>query len=834
MGVIDVETLLQPGQADRPDVHGTLDVLGPLLRSEDGIIRFKHPSIAHAIGNLVDTGKIALPQDSRQTDLLLRSLEYARVTLREESDPTLDVYDVDTVRGWLKGYPFLSYVLNYWIFHVRRLPEQKRPNLSKVHPSTPLLPQMEETLWSQELPPSLHLDLSKTALHVRQASLKQNVPALLQSMINTATMYEILGHPVDAASLYCWSTKIAQDVLGDYHPLPVQIGHRYLRISGDHLDSSRTEKMTQREEIYKILIILMERQYGKMSTQVIEIRTQLAILYEHIKEDALAAEIYQSLHHETKQAHGTGSSQARNISDRLVVLGRSNHDKTVQQHDTIFDEEEDEEDDDAFDIAMVDRYIQTSKTEQDYIWLWQKLSALCRTTSRLDFHERNIDAALAYSKFLTSQKRSQDSLAVLSSVAREYKSNSMSFAETICQRLAQVGSYLAHIGEFTAALSVFKQTESVYKSIGMSESHHLLEIQQHITTVTTQLVETSSPEAHGDILEELFRAAIKNEQKPVDSKIIAIGMKLVDQRMKSSRTSDGLEIIRLILHRTWPNFLSAPASEMEMPTTFPKENIDLVKRMADCHSRERRSFENIETTLSKLFHAILAPSSVDFALLNEVEALLIQEYDKNNRFEGSITVLQKSLPVRKKSLNPDHADTIRTLYDLGSRCRARARLFPFWIDYYQQIVTILNTDANVCHPKAMEAAVIVANSYWEDGRYSDAEPVFSILWRTFIQKPKDYPQYSKTEFVEQLYSRYYQSLEQIGTKFQVLYQVTKQYRSTCVAIFGAKASITTQATLSLARVCNSSDPHTSEALDLYEDAWQNSDEKSVARSEMKQ
>lgn len=834
LSVPDIETLLQPGQPDRPDVHASLAALQPLLQPDDGIVRFKHPSIGHAVGILADTGKVALPQDSRQTDLLLRSLEYARVTLREEVDPTLDEYDADTVDGWLKGHPLLSYVLNYWIIHVRKLPEQKRPNLSKVHPNTALFPLMEYALWSQAMPLSQHLDLTKVALQIRQTTLQQGNPALLQSAINTAVIYETVGRPADATHLYYWVTKTSQDVLGHYHPLPVQIGYRYLHVSGDHLDSTRTEKMTHREEIYKILITIMERQYGKTSSQVIEIRTQLAVLYEHIKEEALAAEIYQSLHQETKHTHGKGSSQARNISDRLVVLGKSTHDKTVKQHDTIFDDEDEEEDGDTFDITTVDRFLQAAKTEQDYVWLWQKLSAICRTTSNLDYHEKNINAALAYSKFLTSQKRSQDSVAVLSSVAREYRSNSVAFSETMCQKLIQVASYMHQVGEYAAALSVFKQTESVYRSLGRTESHFFQEIQQQITTVTSELIEKNGTESHGDILEELFRASIKNEKKPVDAKLLAIGMKLVDQHMKSSRTSQALEVIHLILHRTWPQFLSAPASEIEMTTVFPKESIDLVKRMADCYSRQRRSFDNVEITLNKLFHAILAVSSVDFTLLNEVERLLVEHYDKNNKFEKSITVLQKSLPVRKKGLAHDHPDTIKTLYDLGSRSHTRARLYPFWIDYYQQIVTILNKDATICHPKAMDAAIIVANSYWEDGRYSDAEPIFSILWRTFIQKPKEYPQYSKTEFVEQLYSRYYQSLEQIGTKFEFLYQITKQYQSVCVTIFGAKASITTQATLTLARVCHSSDNHTSEALDLYEDAWQNSDDKSAARFEMKQ
>ena len=341
-------------------------------------------------------------------------------------------------------------------------------------------------------------------------------------------------------------------------------------------------------------------------------------------------------------------------------------------------------------------------------------------------------------------------------------------------------------------------------------------IQCQITTVMTELVQTTTTESHADVLEDIFRAAIKNETKSVDAKLMTIAKTLVTQHMEQSKLNEAIEIVYLVLHRTWPSFISTSTSEVEMTTSFPKETIELVELMAQCYSRQRDT-EDTEKTLSRLFYTILTPRSVDFTLLNRVQTLLLSHYDKHNLPDKAIAILQKALPARRTGLGPAHEDTIKTLYELGRRSRSRPRMYPFWIDYFQQILTYLNADSDICNPKALDAIVVVANTYWEDGRYSDAVPVFSVLWNTFVQKPKEYQQLSSPESATQLYERYYQCLEEVGTRFDTLYQTTTQYRSTCITVFGAQSTVTMQATLSLARICYSSERHMSEALTLYEE-----------------
>ena len=332
----------------------------------------------------------------------------------------------------------------------------------------------------------------------------------------------------------------------------------------------------------------------------------------------------------------------------------------------------------------------------------------------------------------------------------------------------------------------------------------------------TELIQSSSTEIHEDTLEHIFRVAVKNESRPVDAKLMSIAKQLTTQYMDHFRPIEAIEIVKLVLHRTWPRFVSAPTNEVDMTTTFPSETIELVELMSKCYSQLRQP-DSVETTLTKLFNAILTPKSIDFKLLNKVQIILIDHFDKHNLPEKAIGVLQRALPARRTGLGPTHDDTIKTLYELGQRSRERARTYPYWIDFYSQIVTYLNKDADICQPRALDAIIIVATSYWDDGRYSDAVPMFKVLFNTFIQKPKEQPQFAQADFVQSVYSRYYSCLEQTGARFDNLYQVTTSYRTTCISVFGAQASITVQATLALARIAYSSESHMSEALNLYEE-----------------
>lgn len=467
-----------------PEIHSTLHAVEPLLTFTDGIVRFKHYDIHRAITSLMDSGKIAIPAETRQTDLLSRVLKYARTTLDEEIDPTLDDYSPDSIDRIFAESSLLPYATRYWVMHVQRLGgASKLPkHFNKILPNLTILSLIEKTIWTLELPISQNIELNKTALQVRQSVLPELSPAVLQTTLNTAILYEMISKPLDAAPLYYSATKTSRNLLSNYHPLPVELGYRYLSVTESHVEAKRTDIMTRREEIYKILIVLLEKQYGKTSTQVIEVRTMLAHFYEYIHEEANATETYRSIHEATVQQYGKDSSEARDTSQHLhVVLGRSKSEQKIEtRKDALFDEEDEEHVDKKLDLDTVYRRLHHAKTELELVELWQAVSAISHSSSSVEWHERNIDVATAYSKYLSSHKRFSEASAVLSSIARDYENHQVSFSEQIMSRLRQTAMTMKEFGQYAAALSILKRTSEFYQSLRKEESHQYTETQREV------------------------------------------------------------------------------------------------------------------------------------------------------------------------------------------------------------------------------------------------------------------------------------------------------------------------------------------------------------------
>lgn len=490
LSISDVRKLLSTsvGEEDvadhSPDIHSTMHNVEPLMTFTDGIVRFKHHEIHRTIFSLLDTGKISVPTETPHTDLLLRVLKYSRTVLDEELDPTFDEYSSESMERLFRDNTLLPYASRYWILHVQRLGGvSKLPkNFNKILPNVTILSLIERTLYTLELPLPQNLDLNKTALQVRQSTLPELSPAVLQTTLNTAILYETMSKPLEAAPLYYSAMKTSKNLLSNYHPLPVELSYHYLNVTESHVESKRTEIMTRREEVYKILIVLLEKQYGKSSTQVIEVRTMLAQFYEYIHEEAHATEIYRTIHENTVQLYGKDSSEARDTSQHLhVVLGKSKPEQKIEtRKDALFDEEDEEHVEETLDIGTISHRIQQAKTERELVELWQAVSTVSRNTSNVEWHEKNIDIAMAYSKFLSTQKRTNEASAVLSSISREYENHQVSLSEQIMSRLRQTALTMKEFGQYTAALSILKRTSEFYQSLRREESHQYAETQREV------------------------------------------------------------------------------------------------------------------------------------------------------------------------------------------------------------------------------------------------------------------------------------------------------------------------------------------------------------------
>ncbi|EME77291.1 uncharacterized protein MYCFIDRAFT_60116 [Pseudocercospora fijiensis CIRAD86] len=829
----------------RVDVHSTVFSLKPLFTIQEDIVRPRHTLVQQAVRNLIKSGKITNTIKDQPTDLLLRLLTYAKVTLTEKGEPTLDDSDRSIVDHWFSKNVLLEYVVRYYTWHLKqtgvvttttgKAPELKvTPELQKVFPDSTILAVLEWLCW--EYPGAQEVEYHDLAGRLRTKIFTEKHPSVIQSYINTASYWEVIEDWTKVGNYYYSICTLGRDVLGNSHPIVVEACNRFLRNTETTTTiTSRTELVTRRETVLIWLISAYERQFGAQSDMVIRVRELLADLYMAIKEEDKAKEILRVIHGHTIAEHGRDSDRVREMDQHLrVSLGKKRDGKELEGYERgiFIDEDEDEEATAITSIEQVDamlleikKYMEQKdyiRAEQSYVELWQRLSEKTRTTLAVEWHEKKIQVIQQYAEYLESHKRRTEATSLQTSLWREYEHHELSYNEKVVSHLTKSARFLKTVGEYSAALAIFRHASSYFRNTRKEESRSLTEIEEEMTVISNQALTQSTRDVKQSTStsesshHEMFQVLISNKSKSVESSTVTLAKSLTSRYIEQKQWSKAISVIHATLERTWSSFLSKSIHEVTLTSTYQKESIELVEQLAQVHI-ERRQWEKAEEVYSRLFRASLT-STNDTTLLEKAKTLLIGFYTRRGHAGKIISVYQELLAFYRRSLGPSHETTIAMLYELGSRCRAHARSHPYWLEYYQQIVAALNKDSHVCHPRALEAALIVAESYWEERRYSDAVAAYQVVWTTFVQKHQEFKYFGESKNAQSLYERYYQSLEESQADFDVLRSVTSQYRETSKAVFGAQSGIFVEATVALARVTQSSEAHMDECISLYEEA----------------
>ena len=814
--------------------------LEPLFTLHQRIVRFKHPVIHSTLHDLAETGKVSIPLQNSETDLLLRVLAYTKSVLKDRrSEPTFEISDPSTPDNLFKQHRFLEYAVRYWVLHLQQSPLAPKPSgefkptpeLKKVFPETTMLSILESSCWNLQLPIPQVLELQRVVCKVRETLFTKNHPAVLQTYLAIATSYMIVSNITEAAKYLYICTIISKETLSPIHPLTVECATQFLSITETLTSSSRTEIMTHREQILMVLITSYETQYGSSSELVIKTRQLLRQLYESIseKENALKITRLIELHGSVPQASGGhwehGGVHLKHvpryddINIHGAILGSDEIEEEYAMAMTISSVEA--------QLSLIQQHLhrkEFTKAEMMYAELWMEISSKCRTVMALEWHEKNIEIATAYSQFLRNQKRTSESTAILCSVWQQYESHQLSFSESIVSRLTHVAKEMKTMNAHAQALSIFKFASSYYQNVSREDLYASQEVTRQLSETSSELVQQSLSSSSSvtqttttiseSVVQDVFFTAISSS-KTLESSTVAVAKKLTAQYMAKKDYTAAINVIHATLQRTWSSFLATSIHDVTMATSFTQESVELVERLAECYL-QMRQLDKVDDVYNRFFRAVLVTEKVDKAVFEKAKNLLISFYDKHGYADKAISIFQEILVVYRARMGHTHELTIQTLYILAQRCRAHPRNHGYWLDYYLQILVALNKDSDLCHKNALDALQVVTVTYWEDRRYAEAVTFYRVLWNTFVRQTKEHQVFSDVKFVETLYERYYQCLEETKASWSDLYKVTKEYRETSTTAFGAESSIAVNATLSLAQVTQSSEQHISEAIALYE------------------
>lgn len=805
----------------------TLRPLTSLVFLQDGQIFLRHALIRAAIIDLFSSGKLIPAVKDRHADLATRLLVYIKSTVTHEQEPSLTALDWHEANPLLSKHPLLDFAVRYWPTHFRHtavfVKEGEVPaakTFAKVLPTstTPFL--LGTTLWENRPTPELVTYHTMVTNMCRQV-LSTNHVVTLQSIISLAILYRRIGF-AEAIPLFHEATTVSRKLLTPRHIVTMKMATFFLDLTVEMVSKTKTDVMVKREEILLVLVECYKSLYGNTSEQVVSTMKLLIEHYQLVEEEKKVQEIMVSLRSITTSEYGVESDDSHgNFQVRLRARDQKSTETGVGLLLDIEEEDQLIERSESFDfdakLTQAQKYLSESRVdlaERTYVEIWQRVTKESRFNTSALWEERKMKAVVAYATFLKSQKREYEASTILSTAWQEHEQTSRSMTETSASYFQEIGKMMKTVGLTTAALAIFKQCAHYYHSTNRTQTSSYKEIQQSIQSTSKDVMQSASSSTtvvSESTLEEMVSEA-STSVATFDQSSFAATQSLITMYISQHRWQDATRLIKKVLHGIWPSLFAPSLQDVTLPEKNVENSVDLAERLSQCyHSRRRVGKE--EDIRVRIYRAVRSGRKVEDKLRERVTTELLRLFERTSQADRNISLRQEMLNDYINHYGPEHSIVIKTLWTLAELTRPR----PVSVDYYLQIIRTLNKDSPTCHPEAFEALVIVTTELWNQGRYSDALQHYRTIFTTFLSEPKQSPKFQDQVFVREIFNRYTHCLRSVRTDFSVIHKVTVDYQSKCKTVFGATASISVQATLSLARLCQESKRYEHEAVTLYEE-----------------
>lgn len=463
-------------------------------------------------------------------------------------------------------------------------------------------------------------------------------------------------------------------------------------------------------------------------------------------------------------------------------------------------------------------YIQA---EELIIVLWRQISEVCYRVRSVESHERKIQITIEYVKFLRRQSRYVEAENILRGLWIEYQTEDV-HSRSLIIWIKTIGEQLNELRILDVALSVFRAVWGFFKKI---RQEHTWEATSVAITIAEITIEIRSSESYGKeitsyneetILKEVYESTITtiSTTTTVTESTVRTCETLSSFYVRRGLWTEVINIGHRVLKRLWPSFESG--GKITLPKKFTAEAFEMAIRIAHSHMREQR-IEKAEEIYVRTFRATTSSLHIEDELVTRSSKELILFYETTNRSERAIEVYQELWQKYSHTLGKAHTLTVETLYHLGGLSLKYGRKDAAK-DYYIRIHESFDYDSDICDRGAVEAALALTRIYESEKRWTEAQTIYSRLWRTVLKRTKEY--HFTSERVDEIYRRYFHIMEkEVKVTYTVLRQTTIEFREVCVSVYGARAEITLTATLRLAEINEQSEQHVHEAIAIYEETF---------------
>ena len=809
--------------------------LGPLVIIQNDFVRFRHPAIREYLEGLRLHGKAKLlePQ-AAQTDFTMRLLAYCKFNIAKHREPSLEMMERTHVKELFTKYALLEYTVRNWTGHFQASSIhsggsfQLSNDFKDIFPSSTTMAMLEWACWSTQI--SSH-ESYELALRVRESVFTEKHECVLQSLIICGTFFRNVSNTTDAGTYFYRASRVGQAVLRKNHTLTVTCATSFLSIIETIKITTRTELTIRKEETLKFVINVYKHQHGQSHDLVIRYYRMLAQLYIEIHEEDKAETVWRELREIIITRFGKGSEEETSISEQLTIILKKGDRKTdVDVYEKgIFDITMALE---VWDIRYIQLKLELAKSyearkeyfmaEELYITLWRRLTERCHHPHHhhgVEIHIYMIDVALEYVRFLQRCHRHEEAAGILICVWTEYEEYDFE-SETLFLRLKIVGELMRSVSLLTVAVSVFKKCWGWFKSRDKTEHTASCEvlitqtIEEIITTTTTTtatITSTTTSTTTETVVKEVFESTLT--RKEVTTETISICKSLIAYYMRLEQWSEAIEVTKRSLLVIW-KFIVSGSGTIALPQHFGAGAIDIAISLAVCHHRLHH-FHEAEEIYVRIYRACRNSCHIEDGRFVKSYEVLIHFYEEHKHWHKMIEIYQELLVQYRKTLGASHKLTIRSLYLLGALCADHGHGSA--IEYYEEIVTVLNHGSTICHLDALDAMFVICRMHYEAGHWHKAKTVCKVLWETWRDQHQGHNKFT-AEFIELLYLRYHYLLEHHEVcEYSILRQLTIEYRNTCIKVFGVAVAITIKASIELAQICMRSETYIHEAISIYEE-----------------
>ncbi|KAI9768306.1 MAG: hypothetical protein M1840_004914 [Geoglossum simile] len=825
-----------------------LKACGNFVKIRDGVVHFAHYSVKEYLLGLASSSKSLLPVAEAHKELTTRILAYARVALEEyHYEPNIDCkWDTSnngTINNLLRKHPLLEYTTRYWVGHFSKSAmydkSKGKHNCSRefrsCFPDSSLLALIEGKLWKTQTSSREAIWRHALALEVRKAIHGETHKSIVQCQINLARIHSKCSSHVAASACYFDAWQTSRTISGEKSSLAISCAKSYVGCTKSYSATTHsevttrtettkhTEVTTRTEEIYKYIWTTCKDTHGAAHEETVKYAKYLALLYMQLKKVEQATSIYREVYQVCVEKFGHLHEETITTSSQLITVLKqsSRHDECVKLTQSTLKVTEEtlqvwEQKRITATISLIEIYEtqkQLQKAEELLISMTRGIVEACKTHHEDHVHEAKIEITLQYVRFLKRHKREKEAEKILVELWNEFKlplHGKDCHGDGMLARIRIIGEEMKKMKLVTVAESVFTSLWGFYKKVSQHTSKEATLIAISLSEIFQTKKETHSEET---ILKEVFEATVvkTTTKKTVETTTITTCTALSSFYERESRWSEAVHVCSKVLLNLWPSIETSGSGVCYLPSSHQDEAIELARRLAICHHRER-CIDKAANIHLHIFHA--CKSSLKFQDERIIQAAkhLVEFYESEDMIEKSITIYTDLWEEYRIVLGRTHSLSIKIAYHLARFCEHHQ---PTSAErFYLEIATACGQGKVEFGSQSIEAVLALCKIYEREKRFKDAQKFYHGLWLTFCNRGKDCG--INPDTVTSIYHKYLHILEK-QSDFSVIYDLTVQFKESCAKYFGTRHQLTFQATVELAKILERHESRHEEAIAIYEE-----------------